>query len=614
MGLFSSFKASVWASTFLPLIVNALPSPHGNTRNFELTLTWEKGAPDGYERDMFKINGQFPGPLLEIDQGDDVVIFVKNESPYNTTIHYHGIEMLDTPWSDGVPGLTQNHIQPGCAFTYKWTATQHGSFFYHSHSESQINDGLYGPITIHPKASNVTPYSLITQDPVSLHAIEQAERHRVPMILSDWRHITSDVEWEISLKSRLEHICFDSILVNGKGKVNCLTQEQMKPLTTPAQAQFLSLVNGSHLTDKACLPPKVLAAIAPPGSPPANLGVIPDDLFNECTPTDAPADVITVTKKKCDAEKWVMFDLVAAFGLYTVQVSIDELDLTVIAVDANFIEPIKANSILMTNGQRYTVVTKLDKPKKYTLRISSVIDPQIMFGTSIIDFQVEGQEQDTTASVPFINERGTNLTADVVYFDGLKGVIPYPPNPIPQDVDATYKVKMQVDQTLNMWAFNATKRPQYLDDVSPLLFSPVPGLQDNHTITVPSEMSWVDYVMQVSTGQPPHPVHIHGRHFYVLGQGSGSFNWSTTAEAAAAMPEAFNLVNPPLRDTYPTPAAATAPSWLVLRRPSDNPGVWLIHCHIQSHLQGGMSMAIQDGTDDMPAVPEEYLGYQCSAQ
>jgi FtsP/CotA-like multicopper oxidase with cupredoxin domain len=60
------------------------------TRHFDLTLTWEKGAPDGVQRDMFKINGQFPGPPLELNEGDDVVVKVKNMSPYNTTLHYHG--------------------------------------------------------------------------------------------------------------------------------------------------------------------------------------------------------------------------------------------------------------------------------------------------------------------------------------------------------------------------------------------------------------------------------------------------------------------------------------------------------------------------------------------
>ena len=60
------------------------------SRSFDLTVTWELGAPDGFERLLFKVNGLFPGPALELDEGDDVVVDVKNLSPFNTSIHFHG--------------------------------------------------------------------------------------------------------------------------------------------------------------------------------------------------------------------------------------------------------------------------------------------------------------------------------------------------------------------------------------------------------------------------------------------------------------------------------------------------------------------------------------------
>jgi hypothetical protein len=41
---------------------------------FPLTLTWEKGAPDGFERDMIFMNGQFPGPTLEMNEGSYVEV------------------------------------------------------------------------------------------------------------------------------------------------------------------------------------------------------------------------------------------------------------------------------------------------------------------------------------------------------------------------------------------------------------------------------------------------------------------------------------------------------------------------------------------------------------
>lgn len=61
-----------------------------STCSFKLELTWEKGAPDGFERDMIFINGQYPGPLLEIQQDDWVEVEVVNNLPFNTSIHYHG--------------------------------------------------------------------------------------------------------------------------------------------------------------------------------------------------------------------------------------------------------------------------------------------------------------------------------------------------------------------------------------------------------------------------------------------------------------------------------------------------------------------------------------------
>lgn len=61
------------------------------TVHFKIELTWAKHAPDGYERDMILINGKYPGPLLDLRQGDWVEMEVCNEMPFNTTIHTHGM-------------------------------------------------------------------------------------------------------------------------------------------------------------------------------------------------------------------------------------------------------------------------------------------------------------------------------------------------------------------------------------------------------------------------------------------------------------------------------------------------------------------------------------------
>lgn len=62
---------------------------------------------DGFERQVYLINGQQPGPLIEVEEGDDLEVFVNNQLSVETTIHWHGLLQTGTPDMDGVPGVTQ---------------------------------------------------------------------------------------------------------------------------------------------------------------------------------------------------------------------------------------------------------------------------------------------------------------------------------------------------------------------------------------------------------------------------------------------------------------------------------------------------------------------------
>ena len=42
---------------------------------------------DGFSRTVYLINGQQPGPLIDVDEGDDLEVFVKNDLPIESTIH-----------------------------------------------------------------------------------------------------------------------------------------------------------------------------------------------------------------------------------------------------------------------------------------------------------------------------------------------------------------------------------------------------------------------------------------------------------------------------------------------------------------------------------------------
>lgn len=57
---------------------------------FDLYVTWGESAPDGYAREMLLVNGGSPGPVIEVDQDDVVVVNVHNFSPFNSSVHFHG--------------------------------------------------------------------------------------------------------------------------------------------------------------------------------------------------------------------------------------------------------------------------------------------------------------------------------------------------------------------------------------------------------------------------------------------------------------------------------------------------------------------------------------------
>ncbi|KAF9100708.1 hypothetical protein BGX29_006356 [Mortierella sp. GBA35] len=61
------------------------------TRYYEWTISQHVIAPDGYERPMLLVNGMFPGPLVEANTGDRIVVKVTNNMANGTAIHWHGM-------------------------------------------------------------------------------------------------------------------------------------------------------------------------------------------------------------------------------------------------------------------------------------------------------------------------------------------------------------------------------------------------------------------------------------------------------------------------------------------------------------------------------------------
>ncbi|KAH0565296.1 hypothetical protein GP486_001316 [Trichoglossum hirsutum] len=92
---------------------------------------------------------------------------------------------------------------------------------------------------------------------------------------------------------------------------------------------------------------------------------------------------------------------------------------------------------------------------------------------------------------------------------------------------------------------------------------------------------WVYMAIEGGT----HPIHLHGHDFAILQQiGNKTF------------PDGINLTtdNPPRRDVVLIPDNG----YVVIAFKTDNPGAWLVHCHIAYHAAWGLAMQIMERQAD----------------
>jgi manganese oxidase len=129
------------------------PTMDNGVKVFTLTASdvrWEVSK--GNYVDAMAYNGQIPGPMIQVQPGDQIRVILQNQLDQPTVLHFHGMTVPNA--MDGVPYITQDPVMPGKSFTYSFTVKNPpGLYIYHSHfnSTEQVSSGLYGAIVIEPK-------------------------------------------------------------------------------------------------------------------------------------------------------------------------------------------------------------------------------------------------------------------------------------------------------------------------------------------------------------------------------------------------------------------------------------------------------------------------------
>ena len=110
-----------------------------------------------------------------------------------------------------------------------------------------------------------------------------------------------------------------------------------------------------------------------------------------------------------------------------------------------------------------------------------------------------------------------------------------------------------------------------------------------------TEHDWVYLIITASNSTNPnmkhrkfvpvaHPIHLHGHDFALVAQESRPFHPLDLTNGT------FHYNNPPRRDV----ALLPNPGYIAIAFQTDNPGIWLIHCHIAWHASSGLGLQIRE--------------------
>ncbi|KAJ8765754.1 hypothetical protein K2173_014876 [Erythroxylum novogranatense] len=541
-----------------------IPITEARIREYKWDVKYEYRSPDCYKKLVITINGRTPGPTILAQQGDTVVVHVKNNlMTENLAIHWHGIRQIGTPWFDGTEGVTQCPILPGDTFTYQFVVDRPGTYLYHAHYGMQREAGLYGSIRVSLPDGESEPFGY---------------DYDRSIILTDWYH-KSTYEQATGLAS----IPFgwvgepQSLLIQGKGRFNC---------SSPGMTGDVC-----NTTNPECSP---YAMTVVPGMT-YRLRVASLTALSALSFQIEGHNMTVVETDGHYVKPFVVQNLFIYSGeTYSVLVTTDQdparnywLTTNVVSRNATTPPGVGILNYYPNHPRRYPPTNAPSGP------IWNDVKPRL------------AQSQAIRAHQSFIIPPPATSDRVIVLLNTQNNVSGYrrwSVNNVSFTLPHTpYLVGLK--QNL-LHTFNQVPPPDRLDLTNYDIRSPPP----NPNATISDSIyrlkfnTTVDIILQnanslVLNNSETHPWHLHGHDFWVLGYGEGKFDMANDTKK-------YNLVDPIMKNTVPVHPYG----WTALRFKADNPGAWLFHCHIESHFFMGMGVVFEEGIEKVGKLPSSIMG------
>lgn len=571
---------------------------------------------NGVQRPIITVNRLYPGPSIQVCEGDTINVTVQNllDDHGELTIHWHGIHQVDTPFMDGVPKVTQCPIPYGSSFVYTFNAAQSGTHFWHAHSGLQRADGCAG--------------TLVVRQPL------QTDVHQNNYEIDDEAHVLLINDWfdQPTLSSFIGHHLAgrpntpDAILINGHGEKqpfetthNTINQTVFTPReilrVTPGKThRFRVASNGiTNCPLQISIVNHTVAVIASDGRPVKPLQVDAFVMF-----AGERFDFV-LTADKPVGNYWLQVkglgDCSSRYELALIQYE---------GAHAHNLERVsKPFNVMGTILNPYNAE---DIPGDDVIPIHSLEalegDMDDVLGTDVttyylpLDFnsvsrygEVSDGNMDSHGSDMHMHDGGHSHTKRA--HDDSNDHTHH------QDTSSNGHVHGEITAQINHVSFrvpraNLLTQKEDIDPTSLCDFSTIdPKCKSTYcecTQVIPARLGEVIELVLVDEGfgsDQSHPMHIHGHAFRVVAQ--QRIGDSVSVDHVKEMDNMGNidrdLESAPLKDTVAVPDGG----YTIIRFLASNPGWWLFHCHIQFHLSNGMSLVIKVGEEkDFPASPENF--------
>jgi len=277
---------------------------------------------------------------------------------------------------------------------------------------------------------------------------------------------------------------------------------------------------------------------------------------------------------------------------------IDDHNLTVIAMDLVPIVPYTTEYVSIGMGQRYDIIVNASQTSgNYWLRAI----PQTACSDNDNADNIKGivKYDSTNTTEP---DTSAYTYTDTCDDEDLSDLVPYLSlDAGDESEESTQAVTVGRSDNVFKWYVAATTFVVEWADPTLLQIyeDSTTFTTSSHVVEMDTADEWYYFIIE-TTQAVPHPIHLHGHDFYILGQGTGTYSTSTT----------LNLSNPPRRDVAMLPASG----YLVIALYTDNPGAWLMHCHIGWHTSEGFALQLVERYSEIAALIDyDTLNDTCTA-